>query len=100
MEMPYVKEAVQVGCELAEQLVTWREENDWSAHQVSVSPTFDTDEAVVELEFGQFDDLITRKVLAYSMKCGLSEDFELVSSKTLKTPTGIIAGVVFTVRGL
>ena len=103
MEMPEIKKAMPVGYDLAEQLAIWLEENDWSGHSVSVSLTPDSDVATVDLDFTQFDglsynDLTTHKHLVYALWGGLSEDFELVSVRSLSWIAGRPNRIVFTVK--
>ena len=88
------------GYDLVEQLTVWLAENEWDGDQVRVSYALDSDSAIVELEFSPFDDLSTRNILAYSMTCGLSEDFELVSRRAVKGSDGRTAAILFTVRSL
>ena len=88
----------KAGLDLAEQLATWLEENDWGdLAVVSLTPDFDV--ATVELGFPQFDSETTRKILNNYMTRGLSDDFELVKRKALKRNDGRIGWVVFTVKG-
>ena len=88
------------GYDLAEQLTIWLAENEWDGDQVSVSYALDSDAAIVELDFSVFDDLSTRNILAYSMTCGLSEDFDLVSRRAVKGRDGLTTAILFTVRSL
>ena len=83
----------KAGLDLAEQLATWLEENDWEGYQVDVSPIRGSDTAIVELKFPPFDGTI----LPYTW--GLCEAFDLVLREALKDADGRTASIVFTVKG-
>jgi hypothetical protein len=87
------------GYDLDEQLSIWLDEMEWSEQRITVSLTPDPDIATVALEVSFYDNF-TGKTLAYAMRCGLSEDFELVSREPLAGTDGRTDYIVFTVKSL